>query len=208
MTEYFGYETRIPEDMRRVFMLLCQDVASLTQKWRLYLGLFSDRETGELLSDLARETFQIIEESLRNDMTMAIARLCDPVRSAGHECISFRALATSAPHIDHLAQKVDEFIELCKPIKAFRNKRVGHNDLKAMINPRDNTLPGISRNLINQVVASAGEILNYVVQKYGDLELVFEPINIGGADSLVFWLRAGKQHEDERRNIFLGKNKP
>ena len=201
----FGYNENVPEAIREIFMMLCQDVVFLTKKWRLYLGLFSDREAAELLSNMARETFQIIEESLRNDMSMAIARLCDPGRMGKHECISFHALAERAPQVDELGQKVDAFVELCAPIEALRNKRLAHNDLEAAIRPRDNPLPGIVRSLIEKVVSDAGGLLNYVVSKFDDAELVFEPTAVGGTEHLIFWLRLAKECDKERRDRLIGK---
>lgn len=201
----FGYNENVPEAIRDIFMMLCQDVVSLARIWRLYLGLFSDVETAELLSKMARETFHLVEEALRNNMAISIARLCDPARSCGHECISFRALAERAPQLDELKQKVDAFVELCAPIEALRNKRLAHNDLGTMIRPLDNPLPGIDRSLIDRIVADAGELLNYVVSKFDDAQLVFELTAVGGAEHLIYWLRLAKECDKERRDRAIGK---
>jgi hypothetical protein len=206
MAKRFGYSENLPEDIRVIFIWLCQDVVSLSEKWRLYLGLFSDPEVASLLSDMARGTFQIIRESLQNDMTLAIARLCDPAHSFEHEHVSLEALASRATHIDQLDQKVNDFIRLCKPVRDLRNMRVGHNDLKALIDPHDNPLPGISRSLIDQIVAEASAILSYVLHQYEDSELVFEFQTVGGADLLIHWLRIAKKHEEEERNARLGSS--
>ncbi len=41
----FGYAQELPEDIRKVFQDLCQDIASLHSKWKFYLDLFSDHDT-------------------------------------------------------------------------------------------------------------------------------------------------------------------
>jgi len=88
----FGYDIRLPENIREVFMWLCQDVTSLQSKWSLYLKLFSNQEDTMLLSELALGFFQVIEESLRNDITMAICRLSDPPKSMGKDNLSLKTL--------------------------------------------------------------------------------------------------------------------
>lgn len=79
-TSRFGYYPKLPEDIREVFMWLCQDVAALREKWDFYQELF-DKGNIDLLSELARASFQIFEESLRDDLTMSICRLSDPAKS-------------------------------------------------------------------------------------------------------------------------------
>jgi hypothetical protein len=50
----FGYDSRLPENIRDIFMCLCQEVACLHDKWSLYLGLFGDKNNTDLLSELAQ----------------------------------------------------------------------------------------------------------------------------------------------------------
>ena len=82
MNDPFGYIPKLPDNIRNIFMRLCQDVYSLRSKWEFYLELFDSKKNAELISELARASFQIIEESLRNDMIMAICRLSDPSQSS------------------------------------------------------------------------------------------------------------------------------
>jgi hypothetical protein len=199
MPESFGHTESLPPPVRDIFMWLCQDVVSLNEKWNLYLGLFSDAETSGLLSDLARSTFQMVEESLRNDMAASISRLCDAARSFGHDHVSLKALTNRLRDIHGLDQKVDAFIQLCDPIVQYRHRRIGHNDLDSLISPNENMIPGIRRDLISEICEIAGEILNFVLRNYEDAEMIFETSHVGGPDSLINWLRMGKQYSDERR---------
>src|SRR5262249_53865715 len=151
----FGHCLQLPEDIRGVFLDLCQDVASLHAKWQLYLDLFHNKEDTAILSDLARGSFQLIEEALRSDMIMAICRLSDPVRSCGKDNLSIAVLEPrfgSVPGFDTLLQ---QFLDECKPVQQYRNKRVGHNDLDTALNPRDNPLPGIGRSKVEAILLLA-----------------------------------------------------
>jgi len=195
--DVFGYDPRLPDDIRDIFMWLCQDVAALYYKWHFYLELYSEEENTALLSYLAQSSFNIIEESLRSDLTMSICRLRDPAYSVGKENLSLSTLAQKCSEIDEVDELLKEFQDACQPIRQYRNKRVGHNDLNTTIKPRDNPLPGIGRRDIDNILALASRILNVIYKNYIDSELVFDhPFFIGGAEALIYWLRLGKKYQD------------
>jgi len=193
----FGYDPRLPSEIRDIFMWLCQDVAALYQKWHFYLELYSEEGNTELLSDLAQSSFNIIEESLRSDLTMSIYRLSDPACSVGNENLSLSTLARKCSGIDEVDELLEVFQDACQPVRQHRNKRVGHNDLNTTIKPHDNPLPGIGRRDIDNILAPASRILNVIYQSHVDAELAFNhPLFIGGADALIYWLRLGKKYQD------------
>jgi hypothetical protein len=200
----FGYDIRLPDDIREIFMWLCQDVASLSKKWGFYQELFGSEETTRLLSDLARASFQIIEESLRADMTMGICRLSDPPQSVGKDNLSILTLVYQLGEISDISILVNEFREACEPLRQYRNKRVGHNDLYTTIKFQDNPLPGIGRRHIDRIVQLAERILNTIYQHFVDGELFFQPVLIGGANTLIFRLKMAKEYETKERNAVLG----
>ena len=119
----FGFHQNLPENIRDIFMWLCQDVAMLRLKWNFYIGLYSSKESTELMSDLASTSFKIIEESLRRDMTMAICRLSDPIKTMGQENLSFRTLFDRLDDDQSRLEMLEEFLQACKPVQALRNKR-------------------------------------------------------------------------------------
>ncbi len=195
----FGYDSQIPESIREIFMWLCQDVAALQSKWDFYLELYDKEENTALLSDLASWSFNIIEESLRNDMTMTICRLCDPSISFGSkENLSLATLVKNCPDIPDLGRQLAEFQVACQPISTWRNKQVGHNDLRTRILPRENPLPGITKSQIDKIAKLASTILSTVALHYTHGELVFHTISRGGAEDLIFWLKSGQEHQASR----------
>ena len=197
MTDFenaFGYNTRMPETVREIFMWLCQDVASLQSKWDFYLELYGKSENTSLLSELAHWSFNIIEESLRNDMTMAICRLCDPSITMRKENLSLATLVEKCHDIRGLKVRLAEFQSACEPISHWRNKQVGHNDLNTVIQPRENPLPEINRAGIKRIIDLASDILQTIAIHYSIGDLNFHTISRGGAEDLIFWLRAGQEH--------------
>jgi len=201
MSKAFGYVDNMPEDIRDIFMWLCQDVASLNDKWRTYKGLYSDSSVTDLLNYTAKHTFQTIEESLRDDMTMSICRLCDPSSLCGYENVSFSALLSLKNIPNNIKKDIEEFLESCEPIKSLRNKRVAHNDKNTLLNPKENPLPGISRKQIDNIVGTAGDILNLVLLEYENSEMEFETFDQGTVEELVFYLRKARVNSLKREPI-------
>jgi hypothetical protein len=196
----FGYFPILPEDIREIFMWLCQDVASLHLKWRFYLELFGSEDATRLLSELVLGSFKVIEESLRMDMAMSICRLSDPPATGRHENLSFRTLAEACDGIGSVSELLGCFLTACEPVRAYRNKRVGHNDLITVIKPNENPLPGIGKRQIDEILDLAGRILKaiYLHLVGSDSGLSFEPFVIGGADELLRLLRQAKQARETR----------
>jgi hypothetical protein len=195
----FGFHEDIPESIRGIFMWLCQDVARLALKWDCYTELFATKESIDLLSDLAPAFFQIIEESLREDMTMAICRLSDPSQTGEWENLSMETLFERLDEHARPDKMLHDFHKACAPVRTLRNKRVGHSDLGGRVQPQSNVLPGIARGQIDQIVEQAEGLLNRVYEFYVHSRLVFKPMRIGGADAVLFWLRKGWVSELNRK---------
>lgn len=196
---HFGYNAALPENIREIFLWLCQDVASLRSKWNLYLGLFSQEENTKLLSELAQASFQMIEESLRDDLTIAICRLSDPPQSLRNDNLSLRTLIERLHEPGNVTELLKDFLEACAPVREIRNKRIAHNDLNTKLHPRVTPFAGVGRKEMARIVQLAEQILNWVIQRYVDVEYRFEILSPGGADDLIFWLKAGLEAEKENK---------
>jgi hypothetical protein len=51
----------------------------------------------------------------------------------------------------------------------------------------------------------ASNILNAICQRFVDKELSFTPLQIGGAEALIYWLKIAKEH-DVAKNVVLKKS--
>ena len=205
----FGYEPKLPPEIQSICMELCQEVAHLNHKWHFYLDLFSLSENTDLLSEIAEASFQIIEDSLRCDMTMAICRLSDPKVSMGKENLSFdllvskcEPLPTIAAILPELKILLEQFRLESKPIVQYRNKLVGHNDLITIIKPHENPLIGINRPMISNTLELAGKILKLIYGHYAKTDLHFKAFHLGGAKALLCHLKIARDHE---RDSYLQK---
>jgi hypothetical protein len=81
--------------------------------------------------------------------------------------------------------------------------KIGHYDLKTCLAPHEHPLPSIGRPEVEEVLRIAATVLKAVYRCYssGDTAIV-SPHQIGGADTLIYWIRAG--YEAERRSHALG----
>ncbi len=201
----FGEYPQLPEDVQPVFKDLCQDLVSLHDKWRLYLDLFSNGHTVDLLDDVARASFQMVEESLRSDVTMSISRLSDERKSsAGGENLSIQALVDELPSIPDLKALWEDFHDKCKPLRRYRNKRIGHNDFDTALRPHDNPLPDIGRVQVDEILKAASKLMKHVLTHFGGGELGFERTCIGGGEDLIHWLKMAWECEQVKQRRLSG----
>jgi hypothetical protein len=148
-----------------------------------------------LLNGLAPAAFQLIEESLRVDMTMAVCRLSDPAQSLNKkDNLSMETLVQRMAHVPGLHTLWQQFQDECKPVRPHRHKRWGQTDFKTALNPKDNPLPGIGRTQIDRILQLAAAILNTVYCSVVDGELWFRSRPIGNGRDLVHWLKVAAQH--------------
>ncbi len=186
---------KIPEEIRDACADLCDDVATLHVKWSFYLEMFQDRENAQLLSNLARAFFQIVEESLRADILMTICRLSDPSLSLAHVNLSFAILLGKCDDLPKVDNLVTAFQAACGNVRLYRNRWLAHNDLESIINLKENLLPGVGRSQIDEILRLAREILSAVYGHYANVDLALQPAHSGGARELVDWIKQAQRFE-------------
>jgi hypothetical protein len=183
------------EDIRDDWMKRCQDVAMLHAKWSTYLELFSGPENAALLSGAAPAFFQIVEESLRNDLILSICRLSDPSRTLGGDKVSLASLVADCGDVPRVHDLLTAFQAACGPVRRYRHRHLGHNDLGAIIRPRADLLPDVGRDAVDEILRLAGGILRAVSRHFGGGDLDFRPVPAGGAGDLIARLRAARGPE-------------
>jgi hypothetical protein len=186
----FGYSEELPERIRNRFMWLCQDVANLYSKWDLYITLFGDDENRNILSDTASGSFHLIEESLRNDITISICRLCEERQ----DTLSFHTLIADTDKSEPIHRLRSDFVDACKPFIRIRHKRLGHADLNTRLEPKENPLPGIGRRNVENALELASRFLNAVRHRYSDSLMDFRPHYYGDGNALLHQLRVARDH--------------
>ena len=193
-----GSADRMPEETRAICSGLCGDVVALQLKWDTYLGLFGSPGVAGLLSETAPAFFQVVGESLRNDIVQSICRLGDPSRSLGLDNASLATLVARCPDVPRVEDLLTAFQAACGPVRRYRHRHLGHENPDETIRPREDLLPDIGRNQVEEILVLAGGLLMAVHRYYsaGDAGLRRSPS--GSVEELIFRLRLVQDHERER----------
>jgi AbiU2 len=193
-----GYVDRMPEEIRVICAGLCRDVAALHLKWDTYLELFGSPANAALLSDTAPAFFQIIAESLRNDIVQSICRLGDPSRVLSPDNPSLATLVARCPDVPQIEELLTAFQAACGTVRRYRHRHLGHYDPDARIMPVADLLPDVGRADIDGILLLAGGILKAVRGYFLADDPDFQSAPAGGVEELILRLRSVKGLEWER----------
>ena len=191
----------LPEEVRSIFISLCNSFVNLNVKWGFYKELYLPETNHKTLAFTANAFFKYLEESFRNDMTMAIGRLSDPSKSRRYENLSLLTLVEKCcRHVDGISVLYAQFADACDSVEIHRNKTVAHQDLAVALYPEGNPLPPIDVKQIDLIFDIASKIFNKISAHYGnEAQIVFcPPIVTGGAKDLVYWLNQGIEYYENR----------
>jgi hypothetical protein len=196
MSKEIFSDIKLPEDIRQIYILLCNEFIRLNYEWNFYLEMYGNEANSVLLGKTARIFFETVEESFRYDMAMSICRLSDPQKSLGkYDNLCIDGLIEKCANIEGLNELHDEFINACKPIRKLRDKIISHSDLNIALKPNENPLPTIGKEQIDTIIDLFSKILNTISLYHGNTqELVFNPLIMGGAKDLIYWLGEGWEY--------------
>ena len=203
MSNEFLGDIKLPENVRRLYVPLCYKFMRLNYEWSFYLELYDNETNSVLLGKTARIFFETIEEAFRYDIAMSICCLSDPKKSLRkYDNLCIKALVDECPNIEGLKDLFDEFTKSCKPVRELRNKIISHADLHISLKSNGNPMPEIRKELIDLIINSVSKILNTISLYYDNApELFFNPLLMGGAKDLIYWLNEGYEHYCNELNI-------
>ena len=187
--------TSMPSEIREVYEPLEQEIVWLHVKWRFYCQLFgASEERIELLNDIAPLFFRVCQDVLLDDVIISISRLADQLRTgdrhSARESLSLLRLVVLIDNNQHpqlrpvVQQKWGRFDNLCKPFRLHRHRRVAHTDLETIKSTGD-LLPGISRSMIEDALASMRELMNAVCEHFDKTTQTYVSAPPSGIDGEV-----------------------
>jgi hypothetical protein len=186
---------------------LYNEIAWLHAKWNQYRILFAESERVKLLNGIAGFFFRVIQNVLWEDVVLHIARLTDPLKSAGKDNLTLLRLpaALQAPV---LASEVKILVERAQTAAKFardwRNRYLAHRDLNLATDSRAMPLPGISRENIEQALSTARAVMSIIERHYWQREVAFTHfIAHGDAESLASYLEFAIDADNRQREQAL-----
>jgi hypothetical protein len=205
----FGYVEEMPEEIRRLYVELCEDACSLRHKWEFYLELFGKPENAFLLANLTRASFYVLRELLGDGITMAICRIDDIAQMGRFKNLTIHTLKEKCGSIPGISELCDRLHVACEPFRRHRDKRIGHTDLETTLAPQENPLPVINQSQVEAVLSAIEQIMRAVHAQYSDAEIyTFSPFHVGGAKDLMYWLKKGWDHHQEEMDRFGVPRRP
>jgi hypothetical protein len=173
--------SEIPGPIKEVFGQLKSEITSLHARWKIYRQLFAHSdERSRLLNKTAPTFFFFIHEVLIDHIQLSIGKLTDSAHTGDKENLSLHRLHEQVEKLDDadLSSKLKEIlVDLCgqrspkksgkcEIIRTRRNKRIAHFDLNTSIQHGSDPLPGVSRQMIEDVLALLRQYMNTIQGHY------------------------------------------
>lgn len=153
----------ISHELKDLFKAINSEITWLHTVWEIYIQLYgTSDENMEIMNVSAPQFFGIIQYVLFSELVTTINRLTDKHKTFGKSNASLEQIienidrSTHAKLIIKLKTKLEHIKAKTKPFRAWRDKKIAHNDLLITLEQGTEILPGITReytkNLIDEIV--------------------------------------------------------
>jgi len=193
-------------ELGEIYSALWQQLSWLHRKWGHYVDLFgTDQQRIDLLNETAPNFFRTVQDSVLEDIFLHIARLTDSTKSMGKENLSFKRLPTLLTESTIRVQVEAALVTLATATefaRDWRNRKLAHGDLALALARTSEPLAPASRTHVKDALAAMGTVLNAISLHFQESTTMFEfagESTAGGATSMLYYLRAGKDAETIRR---------
>lgn len=200
-----------------IYSALWQECAVLHFDWYEYNELFGKKpERIVLLNEAAPRFFRLLQDRLWETTLLHLSRLTDPAKSFGKDDkanLSINALPeliADAALKGDVTKLIDEAVKSTAFARDWRNRRIGHRDLKLALQQATAPLADASRADVKTALKAIAAVLNALAAHYLDSTTAFDFSGpLGGSISLLHVLGAGSRALAARRERLLaGKQTP
>jgi hypothetical protein len=195
------------EQLGSVYHALWQEVAWLHMRWDQYVALYGTKSSRVgLLNEAAPAFFRIVQDTLWEDTILHVARLTDPVKSAGKPNLTIQGLQSLVSD-DKLRQEIKDATGLAVSASQFcrdwRNRHLAHRDLDLALKHAAQPLAEATREKVRSALKAIVDVLNVVSAYYQDSTSAFgHGSQIGGAFDLLLAVRDGLRWQKEKEARF------
>ena len=178
---------------QEIYNLLDNEMVRTTLKWHFFKKYFAESSNRvEILNQIAPVTFAIFQSVLLDDVILSINRMLDRADMGQNKNLVFERLVSSikSDELNELASRLDEKLECinnsAQNLRIKRNRRISHNDLSTLQSVEE-ILPGITVELINNVITSMIDFLNEASASFTDVEKSYMFLDWGGQEPERFF---------------------
>ncbi len=196
---------RMGEQLGAQFTALWNQLSILYLYWEEYNELFGTKPSRiELMNKAAPAFFHMLQEELWESRLLHIARITDSSATAGKANLSIRNLPDLIPDAAAKA-KVSGLVEAAAKTTEFardwRNRHIGHTDLKLATGEPAQPLADASRKQVKDALKAIADVMNAVELHYHDSTTGYDLIGRhNGAVTLLYALNDGVKTRAERFN--------
>lgn len=182
-------QERLPPELSSQFRPLFKDIFWLGMKWHEYATLFGEKSNFELLHRTASYLFQIIDDTMWDDMILHLSRLVGPGKTMGKENLTIRRIPELIQD-SVLRGEIQALVDSCQLHCAFvtdhRNKRLAHYDLEVATQNLEAGLSGVSRVEMRRALESLQSIMQTIFAHYANVHFDFDPsLRTDNAEALI-----------------------
>jgi hypothetical protein len=166
-----------------LFRGLQQELSWLHLHWKVYRQLFAKNEKRiELLNETGPLVFYVLQQLLMDETNLAICRLTDPPTTKDRENHGLPLLIGRVKGLnpDLASAMADDLLGIQKlvgPFRARRNRAIAHSDLVTKQKIEGEVAPGISRQMVEEVLVKLRHLMNRYDQAFFDNTTAYEMVS-------------------------------
>lgn len=182
------------DELGASFYELYRKLVELHVLWQQYRQLFGDdTETVHLLNRTSGLFFKIVQDELWDSMLLGVSRMTDPPATGKRKNLTVQSLPPliADPALQaEIRSLCDKALNAAEFAREHRNKRIAHQDHSYLGNRSSYPLSGISRALVEQMLAALRVILNRLDLHFRDNTVMYENfVDESGARLLIYKLK-------------------
>ncbi len=198
-------------ELSKLFDEIQHEVNWLHAKWINYRQIYAqDEEQINLLNRISPSFFYILQIIFLSDTYLHISRLTDPAYTMGKENLSLERLVQSIESIkykdlvDIVLVDLEKIKSASKPFRDLRNLTIAHIDLKVALKVNIDPIPGIGRQMVEDVLLLIRQLMNHIEIYFKESETAYElVITRGDGVALVYALKDVETYREEKRKKML-----
>jgi hypothetical protein len=188
------YISSMGDDLGASFYELYRKLVELHVLWQQYRQLFGDEpETVQLLNRTSGLFFKIVQDELWDSVLLGVSRMTDPPATGKNKNLTIQSLPpliTDSVLQAEVQVLCDKALAAAEFAREHRNKRIAHQDHNYLSNRSSNPLSGISRTLVEEMLAALRAVLNRLDTHFRDGPVMYEDfVDESGARLLVHKLK-------------------
>lgn len=197
------YISTMGQELGANFYELHRKLVELHILWQQYRQLFGETtDTVHLLNRTAGLFFKIVQDQLWDSVLLGVSRMTDPPGTGKYKNLTLQSLSplitdpALRAETQHLCAKAVAAAEFARE---HRNKRIAHQDHNYFSNRNSNSLGGISRTAVENMLAALRDVLNRLDNHFRDTTVMYEQfVDDSGARLLVHKLNRLERLQDAR----------